>query len=157
MASTHGSARLEHASIEYDLTAGYTETVTTAGTPVVMSATAFASGPVDSEGMFTVAATSGTITCNFAGTVTAQAFVSAKPGTDADTLIFTITNGGTSVGVSGRITIPTVANTLQSTALGAHIEVSKGDVLDVRMDSNNDSDTATISGFSFIVLGLERL
>lgn len=157
MPTAHGFPRIGHASIEYDNDTGFTSTVTTAGTPVVIANAGLTAGPADSEGMFTVAATSGTITCNFTGTVLAQVAVALKPGTDADTVEITITKGGTSVGVSARQTTPTVLNTLETIATQACIAVTKGDVLDVRHDSNNNSDTATINSFSFVCLELERV
>ena len=157
MASSHGFARIGHASIEYDSDSGFTSTVASAGTPVAIANAGLAAGEVDSESMFTVTAASGTITCNFSGTVLALAAVALKPGTDADVIELTITNGGTSVGVGARQTTPTVAGTVDTLSTFAAIAVSKGDILDVRHDSNNDSDTATIHAFSFQVIELERL
>lgn len=157
MASSHGFARIGHASIEYDDDTGFTSTVTTSGTPVAIANAGLGAGETDSESMFTVTAASGTITANFAGTVYLAASVALKPGTDADTVELTITNGGTAVGVAGRLTVPTVAATANTVSTFAMVTVAKGDILDVRHDSNNDSDTATIYGFSFVAMEMERL
>lgn len=152
MPDNRGYPQCASASITYDDGTGFTSTVTTAGTPVTIANAGLGAGDANNtDSLFTVAATSGTITANYTGFALVSFSVSALAGAAGDTISFAVFDASTATDIKVRTTAAATP-VLETSSACAVIAVTKGQALSVRHDSNNDSDTATINTFVFGVM-----
>lgn len=158
--------RASYAEIEYD-SAGTarTITVTTAGTPVVVANANWTAGDVPNRSrdrtLFTTTPASGTIECEANMAVLVSFSVSGTPGATGDTPIFTVhttESGGsaTATKISARATADGTAVLKDNYAAQGIVECEANEVIDLRFDSNGNSDTFDINTLQFNAVEIAR-
>lgn len=154
-ASAHGFPRIGHAGISYSNATGVAETTGASGAAVTIADAAFSAGDVDSESMYTVSATNGTITANFAGTSLVAVSVTAIAGAAAHPGLVAAYVGSSISGCVSRALAPATPID-QTYACVFPVAHAKGDILTAKISSDTSSDAFTVKAFSFSATELER-
>ncbi len=155
MPSAQGFPAIRCAQIVYDDDTGFSTDIPTAGTPVVLANAGFAAGDgYDPDGLFTVAATSGTITPNFTGTIEVAVSLSGTTDQANNAHKVVVFDGGTATALVARATSGATAR-LENVGVAGIINCTRGQAIDVRVDSDTNGDDFTTNDLVFSVFELQ--